>query len=741
MQQVNNNNGSVRPLISVVAPCFNESGNLYELTLRTAKVFEKHEIPGELILVNDGSTDNTAEVMEDLSRRFNILRTVHHAENKGIEHGWRSGVEAARGDYVCLIDADLQNPPEDIWRLYREIKHTRTDMVQGCRSSIGRLKDSRFILSKGLNLLLNILFGMRAKDNKSGFVLARRDLFQEIFSHSGRYFYWQSFIRVAAESRGFRVSEVETLFESRQVGTSFMSQVPVKVILRCLWDLAVGFKEYRLGARVGPLASYLKRNKAVPVMNDLEWWRRALFSFYVLCMPLHKWKITRRAGRYYKELRESQWLSREQILDYQNERLKQLIRHAYEHVPFYRERFDNLGLIPSDIKSVDDLGKIPVLDKKTFKDNLYFDLFSSNHDKREILRVATSGSTGEPFVCYADRFQLEMRWAATLRSMEWAGYRFGDRQARLWHQTLGMSTTQVLRERLDALFCRRLFIPAFELSDANIGSMIDKLERYKPSFIDGYAESFNFLSRYFSERPPSNFRLKGIMSSAQILPEQSRAIIERAFNCKVFDKYGSREFSGIAYECEAHEGHHVVAENYIVEILKNGVAAKDGEMGEIIITDLNNYCVPFIRYRLGDLAMAMDDSVLCGCGRALPRIGRIEGRTQAIVVGANGNYLPGTFFAHLFKDFDHAVAQYQIVQEKVGAITLKIVKAPRFTDSAFGEILALLRQYLGESTNITVEFVETIPLIRTGKHQGVISRLDLDFQNLTSIGINEAPRV
>src|SRR5262249_21404278 len=221
---------------------------------------------------------------------------------------------------------------------------------------------------------------------------------------------------------------------------------------------------------------------------------------------------------------------------------------------------DERGLKDGDMRTADDLRKWPLLAKGDVRANLYFDLLSDNHDKRRILRVTTSGSTGEPFVCYADQHQLEIRWAATQRSLEWTGWRFRDPTARLWHQTLAMSRMQVVKERIDAWFHRRLFIPAFELSDANIARMVAQLERIRPVLIDGYAESFNFLAHYLKDGWLEGVRPKGIVSSAQTLPEQSRALIESAFGCKVFDKYGSREFSGIAYECEAHAGHHVVAE-------------------------------------------------------------------------------------------------------------------------------------------------------------------------------------
>jgi phenylacetate-CoA ligase len=206
-------------------------------------------------------------------------------------------------------------------------------------------------------------------------------------------------------------------------------------------------------------------------------------------------------------------------------------------------------------------------------------------------------------------------------------------------------------------------------------------------------------------------------------------VIADAFGCGVFDKYGSREFSGIAWECEQHDGHHVVAESFIVEILKDGRPALPGELGEVVITDLNNLVMPLIRYRIGDLAVAMDPAAACACGRGLPRIGRIEGRVQAVIVAENGAYIPGTFFSHLFKDYDHVVRQYQVVQEQRGAIRLRIVRGSRFSTEQFDEILALMREYLGAGMRIDVEFTERIEMVRTGKHRSTVSALDLDLQS------------
>ena len=153
--------------LSVVVPCYNEAGNLPELVDRLRRVFEKRKVKGEIVLVNDGSRDDTGKVIDALAKTQAEVVPVHHETNRGLAAGWDSGVAKATGTYVCLIDADLQYQPEDVARLHRELLHTRVDLVQGYRSSIGRHRDSRYHLSKGLNTLLNTMFGMRLRDRKS----------------------------------------------------------------------------------------------------------------------------------------------------------------------------------------------------------------------------------------------------------------------------------------------------------------------------------------------------------------------------------------------------------------------------------------------------------------------------------------------------------------------------------------------------------------------------------------------
>lgn len=719
------------PELSIIIPCLNEQDNLWELTGRISKVFKAKKIIGEIIFINDGSTDNTLEVLREIKQKYKEISLVNNEKNIGIAGSWKVGLRRAQGKYVCLIDADLQYQPEDIHRLYREIKWTAADLVQGSRSHIGRQDKFRFFLSVILNFFLNILFGMSLKDNKSGFIICRREVLRDILETKWKfsYKYFQTYIAIAAKAKGYSIRQIEVLFEKRMMGESFIGKTLLKVVLFVILDTAKAFIEFHFLDRYDNNLHEFAKKAPSRKKKNTEQWREVLFWLYRQTMPIHHWMINKTAFRYYADLEKTQWLSREDLEKLQLAKLKRIINQAYYHVPYYRERFDQLRLKPEDVKTLEDIRKLPYLSKDDIRSNLFFSLFSDNYNKKNILRITTSGSTGEPLVLFVDKEQLNLRFASTLRGMEWAGYRFGDKQIRLWHQTIGMSKSQIIREKIDAFLCRRMFIPAYEMSLENIDEIIDKIKRCRSTFMDGYAESFNLIAQYCKTHKVKDVRIRGIISSAQTLPKTSREIIERYLRTKVYDKYGSREFSGIAYQCETRDGYHVNAESYIVEVIKNNRPAKVGETGEVVITDLTNMCMPIIRYRIGDLAEVMDNFKHCICGRNLPRIGEIKGRIQAMIVGKNGQLVPGTFFAHLLKDYWFAIKQFQVVQNKIGEIELKVIKGGRYSDILLEKIVREMKEYLGADTKVNIQFVEIIPLGRTGKHYHSVSNLNLDIQN------------
>jgi phenylacetate-CoA ligase len=714
--------------LSVVGSAYNEGNNIIELVERLEKVFDRKKVRGEIVLVNDRSTDDTGEIMNVLAKKYQNLKIIHNEKNLKIARSWEVGISIAHGTYVCLMDTDLQNLPEDVYNLYREITFTNADLVQGWRNHIGKTKHTpQYFLSRGLNFLLNLLFDMHAQDNKSGFVIARKDVLLDVMKHKFAYTHFQTFITVAAHARGYTIREIETLFAERALGQSYMSGKLLKTTWDTFIDVCKGFIEYRILDLYDPsVRKHVEGKRVKKTSKAMHGWRYRIFH---TLFPLHHWIISYNATKYLEDLKQSEWLSLEDTREYQNAKLRQLISHAYYHVPYYREVMEERNIKSTDIQTIEDLQKLPIINKAIVRENLHMGMLSNNHDKRHLLKVTTSGSTGEPFTIYAEKKQLEMRWAATLRSTEWTGYRFGDRQVRLWHKNLGMKPIEVLKERLDAFFTRRKFIPAYEISEENIGSFLSDIMSYKPVLLDGYAESYNIIAQKLGTGTYEGHKPKGIMSSGQTLPPQSRDRIEKAFGCRVFDKYGAREFAGgLAYQCEKQrDNYHIVAECSIIEIVDSeGKPVKPGEMGSVVVTELNNYACPLIRYQLGDFAIAVDPAMQCECGRGLPLMGPVQGRIQATILGANNQLIPGTFFARLFADYDYAIRQFQVVQTELGKITLRLVKANRYTDSVLEKVMEEIRKHLSDTIDVRVDFVDVIPLGKTGKRHHSVSMLDLD---------------
>jgi phenylacetate-CoA ligase len=695
--------------ISVVAPCLNEEGNILELTRRVANIFASKKMRGELILVDDGSTDRTYETIQALMKDYPILRVERHPTNLGIEAGWKTGIEAARGRFVCLMDADLHNPPEQVWNLYQEILFSNADLVQGFRSSIGRLRDSRYLLSRGLNIILNTCFGMKLRDNKSGFVIAPKEVLADVIRHRFRYYYFQSFIAVSAASKGYHIREVETLFESRFAGTSFISGNPSKFIYRTLVDVCKGFVEFRLNTkRDNVLADFLRFHHPIKADPSPSIWRRARAELYFWCTRLYSPSLSRRIKLYYEELKRSQWLKPTDVRKLQEAKLRAIVQHAYRHVPFYREMLDSLGVCPEEIQGLDDLRKLPIVDKETVRANLYFNLLSNNHNKWHIARINASGSTCEPSTYFADKHQLEIRSAARLRARDWTGSTFEEHKIRLWQKHVGLTPWEIVREKIRALLSQERLIPISTLSDSTAQNILSSLKSSRSYSIEGSTEVLHWLAQNSAVSDKNRRAFSSISVSGQTLSPDARTEMQVAFGGQVYDHYSTQEFSVVAHQCDSRAGLHVVAESFIVEVLKDGKPALPGEVGEVVITDLNNYCMPLIRYKIGDLAVAANPAEQCSCGRGLPMIRAIAGRSESVFEGSGGRYIPAGFFCELFKDHPYLIQQYQVVQSAPGEIEIRIKKALRFSDQEFAKVLSTMRQHIGNETPIRVEFVEMI---------------------------------
>lgn len=247
--------------LSVIVPCLNEEANVKELVARVKEVFAVEPLQrrggAELILVDDGSTDRTWERLSKLSEIENFVVARRHSKNLGIPAAWRTGMTAARGRLVCVLDADMQYQPEDILRLYQALSSSAAAIVQGWRSPAEREKRARYWISRGCNLMLNRAFAMSLRDNKSGFILCPREVFADLLDYAGNYHYWQIFIMAAAQAKGYTCAQVETRFLPRRAGKSFLNDVPVRVMLRASGDFCRAVVEYRLGRERGKAAKQI----------------------------------------------------------------------------------------------------------------------------------------------------------------------------------------------------------------------------------------------------------------------------------------------------------------------------------------------------------------------------------------------------------------------------------------------------------------------------------------------------
>jgi phenylacetate-CoA ligase len=215
---------------------------------------------------------------------------------------------------------------------------------------------------------------------------------------------------------------------------------------------------------------------------------------------------------------------------------------------------------------------------------------------------------------------------------------------------------------------------------------------------------------------------KGIVTSAETLYPHQRETIESVFGCRIFNRYGCREAGNIAQECEEHNGLHIFSEHVVVEVVdEKGDPAPPGEPGEIVVTKLDNYVFPFIRYRIGDIGVLSERR--CPCGRNLPMLESVEGRVFDIIVGTNGNHLSGTFWTILLREYVSGISKFQVIQEEYGKILLKLEAGSGFSEKEKEKLISKIRERCGEDMNVEIETVEEIEQTESGKHRFVISKV------------------
>ena len=428
--------------------------------------------------------------------------------------------------------------------------------------------------------------------------------------------------------------------------------------------------------------------------------------------------------KYLKELNKTQWLPRAELEVYQNKKLRSLVKHAYDNVPYYHKTFRKLGLRPEGIGNKKDLLKLPILTKSLIRKN-YQDLIAKNIPEDRCHQSSTGGSTGAPLQFIQDRLASDYARAAVYRSWEWTGWQLGDRYANLWGASKDLDQAKKFRTKLkQAMLKDHLLLSSYDMNENNLNEYIDKLKKFNPQFIRGYASAIYLLAKYMKSNNKSKLRPKAIITTSENLFDHQRELIDEQFDCKVFDGYGCRENSVIATECEAHEGYHISVENGIIECIKNNKHVSSGEMGEMYITDFNNHAMPFIRYEVSDLGTPSDQA--CSCGRGLPMLESIDGRTTDLILTPSGNYVAGPGLTLVIKDVE-TLEQLQIIQESKDELLVKVVKGKGYTDKDQALLIKNLHKYISEDIKIQIQIVDEIPVEPSGKQRFVISKVPIEF--------------
>jgi len=424
-----------------------------------------------------------------------------------------------------------------------------------------------------------------------------------------------------------------------------------------------------------------------------------------------------------KELDEVREMTREQLLELQDRKLRQLIEHCRENVPFYRQWFQGRDFPTNTLVRDSNVWKeLPVLTKRDIQTQAE-SLVARNAHRGEMYKNATGGSTGEPLNFWQDDNYRRHNAIDRYRSFEMCGWRPGDRVAHLWGAELDAAEHVGIRGFVsDRFIHNRVFINTFNLEGGRMDVYLDALLNFAPEFVIGYASSLDLFADAINN---SNVRIapKAVQSSADMLGPKARTRIEQAFNAPVFDRYGCRECGIIAHECELHTGLHIFSNTHLVEILNDdSTPTEPGEMGNIVATNLNNYAMPFVRYMVGDVGGTAQGE--CPCGRALPRVGQLGGRTTATIRLPSGRVMHGEYFAHLFYDLE-AIKRFQVIQHKASQIEIRLALYPGYErEEVNGHLRTTIARQLGDEFQLEINFDKEFEIQGSGKRQHVISKVD-----------------
>jgi phenylacetate-CoA ligase len=404
--------------------------------------------------------------------------------------------------------------------------------------------------------------------------------------------------------------------------------------------------------------------------------------------------------------------ARREIIEFQNRRLRSVVEHAYNRVPYYRRLFDSAGVLPRHIETVADLSRIPVTSKSDLRLLPLTDLLARGVDPSTLIEHTTGGSTGEPFTVH--RAWIEERILGELRRRTRRLYgatsgsvvvvaTFHPRPHRNDNRFAELVLNAFGRYRVRSIFC-------LESPD----SLLRQFEQLAPDVIGGYAGILSRLAGVIKESARPIRAPQFVLSGGEVLTRNAAHRISDAFRAPLYDTYGSHEFSRIAWECPATGEYHRCDDGVITEVLRGDRSVETGETGELVGTALHSYAMPFIRFGLADVVTRGSD--VCECGQPFSTLRGIQGRVVDYFTMPDGSLLHPFVLAHALRSQGLAwVAQYQLVQENVRRIVLRAVPARQPLEDEISSAKRTIAAIVGDAVALEVQIVPDLELGERGK--------------------------
>ncbi len=424
---------------------------------------------------------------------------------------------------------------------------------------------------------------------------------------------------------------------------------------------------------------------------------------------------------------KNQWHSQEQQRQYQEHLLRNVVTHAYLHVPYYRTLFDKARLKPSDIRSLEHLEKIPILTKKTVRDK--FKLLQADNSRKYSPRVVcTSGTTGQRLQFFVDKPSNVLEFVYYWRYWNWAGYRLGDCfcefSSVFFLQTQDKGSRLVYFQRMT----NRLLLNSSTITPSRVDTYVAAIRKHRPKFLKSLPSVLYYFSLSLREKGIDDICFKAVFSTGEILRPRVRTFVSEIFRCKVYNSYGHMERTVAISECPAG-GLHINPDYGVSELIRQNEfrSAQPGDgststvSAKIVGTSLHNYSMPLLRYEVGDL-VKLDTGKHCPCNRKFPLVNSIEGRHSEVIITPQGGVVTGAFL--IFEEIDEILAG-QIVQESIAELQLKVVTTRRFSSLHEAALIAALRKLTGSGMTIVLERYEYMDSLMHdgGKFRTVVSKL------------------